>query len=132
MKLQDINFALGSNLKVVLALNAYYQILLSQYNILEKKFQIWWDEKFSLASQFLNPPDLPGSKYKGIKEIESYVRFNNKDEYIKKTDELDKIKLKMNFIKSLKDDWSGNQYSLKTLSDNLKAELVGTYAGKDE
>jgi hypothetical protein len=132
ISLQDINFALGSNLKVCLALNAYYQSLLSEMDVIEKSYQVWWDEKFVETSQRLNPDDKPAAKYRGVKEIESFIRFENKEEYIKKSSEIDKLRLKINFIKDLKEDWSKNQFSMKTLSSNIKSEMYGTYAGKDE
>jgi hypothetical protein len=119
----QINYNLAVYLKVSDILIDEYEKAQLEYNNQKEDFQIWWDEHYIKIRERLNPLDLTAQKWAGKEEIASYVRNENKDQYMEFKSELLLSERKVSKLKRICDSYKNFSYLLTTLSDNMKIQM---------
>jgi hypothetical protein len=90
------------------------------YKIADRNFKLWWNSCLLAAKNSLTGD---GKKYVAVKDYTIQAEENNKEEYIKRQEEVQDAEEMYEFIKSLKSDWDSFQFILQMLNDNMKSEL---------
>lgn len=120
---ESINTALGLYYNTSLALIGEYQRYKINFEAEKLEFQVWEDDKFEEAKRLV----IAGYEEKKIKpalkEIETFMRKSNKDEWIEKTMSLTSAESKMRFILRMMDNLKSYDSILTTISYNTRAEL---------
>lgn len=125
-----LNKALANFSNTQLTLHAEYRRKDKELRKLRRQYQAWWDEKYVEKRRELNPTTLPGSKWLSKGEIESETRVSNKKEYEEWRDKLDDLEDQVDFLKSLRDEWSKHGAVLNTLSQNARQEMISLSIGE--
>jgi len=118
-----INEALASYSEILFVLTSEYQRKKAEAYELELNFQTWWDEKFTLIRRELNNTDLPASKWVSKQEIESEVRYRNREEYKDWKAQLFGVQSKVSFYRQMLENWKRVDSILVQLSNNMRAEM---------
>jgi hypothetical protein len=118
----EVNKALANNLKIANTLNSEIQRLLGNYNRLKLQFDVWYNRLYIEQRQENNKLDLAAQKWCSAKELHALVTVNNEVEYISRMEKQNAIEMRIDFLKSLKSDWSSSMYSFGIISNNLKTE----------
>ena len=119
----QINYNLAIYLKVSDILIDEYEKAKLEYDNEKEAFQIWYDEKYILIKERLNPLDLTAQKWAGKDEIASYVRKENKEDYLKWKENLLFLERKVSKLRRICDSYKTFSYLLTTLSDNMKTQM---------
>ncbi len=118
-----LNKVLGEYQGINLMLISELQRVKKEYFEIQSEFQIWWDEKYLKAKAVLNPLDGPASKWASTKEIESYVRVNEKNEFLIWNKKLFDKEARVSFMRRLMEQWRKFDSILVTISNNMRSEM---------
>ena len=89
----------------------------------KKEFEMWFAGKYVSKRMEVNKPDLSAQKYASEKAIDYMVRSENKEEYTAFSDEINDLEENLNFCEGQKKGWEGYNYTLSTLSSNIRKEV---------
>jgi len=119
----DLNIALASYLETSMAIIAEYQRSKIEYYEISKEYEKWCDEKFiDCRNQMLKDNDAKSIKI-AVKEIEATLRYQWKDEYYKRQDEVKSAEYRVSFLRRLVEQYKKFDQVLVTLSSNLRQEM---------
>lgn len=90
---------------------------------LKRLYSVWWAEKFSEVRKELNPKDLPGTKYASKSDIDAETITRNKEEFIRKQEEIEEVESQFEFLKGVLDQWNGLQFDLANITKSTEMEL---------
>ena len=121
---QRINTAMAMYYPISMALIAEYQRQKIHYEFLSLEYQHWEDEKFQEAKEKViqSYPDNKTIK-PSIKEFDTQMRRDNKEEYSKRKMELTESESRMRFLLRLMNKMDSFDKILTTLSSNARAEM---------
>lgn len=119
----ELNRALSEHQIVwlgLVTLNAMAKIELSRA---KEAYDDWFSEKYIDKRNELNPRSMAATKWYSTKEIEMYVRVENKEDFHKYDRALTMAEHKVAHIRRLLEGWSSQQFALARLSKNVEAEF---------
>lgn len=119
----EINTALYEYSQISLMLNAEYQRLKYQERQFMRKYILWWDKIFTETRRELNPITIAASKWLSKQEIESEARVKHEKEFLEWEAQKDEIESKVNFFRSLREDWKIQSQIIINLGQNVRSEL---------
>jgi len=125
-----INRSLATYTQINSTLNAEYQRKKKELLNCKNRYQVWWDEKYVATRRRLNPDSTPKNKWLAKNEIESELRVEYKEDYLKMRDELDDLEMSQRFILRLLGQWESHHKILTTLSYNMQSELKALDLGE--
>jgi hypothetical protein len=119
----QINTALSNFMRVSEVLIDEYEKSKIKMNAEKNDFQLWQDEKYLAVRQRENLKSYPASKWLSKEEIFSYVRVENKDEYLIKKSNLDLLEAKVSKFRQLCESYSRFSNLLKAMADNSRSQM---------
>jgi len=119
----EINSALACYTDVGVALNGEYQRKKIEHNKLLRLFEEWYDEKLVETRKRLQEESTSKSIKASLKEIESELRYNNKEKYYELQEQITEAESSVSFVLRLIDQWKKHSDILINLSQNMRTEL---------
>lgn len=119
-----INRALASYYDICLMLHAEIQREKINLSIIQTDYQIWYDEKFTIAKKTVqNEYKEIGSIKPALKEYEVRLRLDFKDEWRDWQMRLAEADVKVSFYRRQRDTLNRYDSILTTISHNMRSEL---------
>ena len=128
---QDVQYILANYQSVKLGLLSEVGRRQSAYRQMKRQFNLWWNTCTSVARTELIANITKGGKYPAVKDYTLQAEENNKEEYARRQEELQNAEDKLEFMKSLRDDWGSFQYILQVLNSNMTSELRSLSVDRD-
>lgn len=123
VSIYDLKSILSERLRVTLILGSEYQRFKKSFRVLKTEFDIFWDEKYTLTRRTLNPTTLSSGKWASKSDIESEVRFQYKEEYLKFKKELDELEDRISFLKRLMSSWDSISFDVSNYIKLIEIEV---------
>lgn len=120
---QDVQYILANYQSVKLGLLSEVGRRQSAYRQMKRQFNSWWNTCISTARTELIANIVKGGKYPAVKDYTLQAEENNKLEYAQKQESLQNAEDKLEFMKSLRDDWDSFLKLLLALNSNMCSEL---------
>lgn len=117
-----LNYCISNYQEVAWGLISEYQRLKKDYEVEERKFNMWWSKIFMISSDQLNA-DRAKSKYASRAEIEANAKITNEKDYMEKAEILNDLKEQVDFVMELIKQWKAYKDLIINLSYNTRAEL---------
>lgn len=118
----DLNRVLAEFLQTNLTIIAEYQRAKVNKFSVENEYNIWYDQKFMDTRKSLFGENETNSKI-SVKEIETQLRVNNKDEYKIWQEKLAEADFKEQFLLRVVEQYKKLDQILVCLSQNLRQEM---------
>lgn len=120
-----VNLAMSKFYNISLALTSEYQRQKINYTSIEIDYQTWYDEKFQEAKRKVISEYSEGTRSikPSVKEFETTLRTDNKEEWKSWTLRLREQDSKVQFLRRLMDTLNKYDNILTTLSFNMRAEM---------
>jgi len=96
----------------------------------KKEFEMWFAEKYVAKRMEVNRPDLSAQKWANAKEFDYMIRAENKEKYSTFMEEIEELEQNLSFVEGLKKGWDTYNYTLSTLSNNVRKEVDSILARK--
>lgn len=120
---EQINTALASFMQISEVLIDEYEKSKIKLNVEKNDFQLWLDEKYIEVRQRENLKSDPASKWLSKEEIQTYVRVENKSEYMSKKSNIDLLEAKVSKFRQLCESYSRFSNLLKAMADNSRSQM---------
>jgi hypothetical protein len=121
----EVNQALCSYQDTNLALIALYNVAKIDHNKAKEIFDDWYARVYIETRQKVNPLSLSAQKWYSQKEVDMIVRFENKEEYHRLSQNAMYEDQRVAFLRRILENWSQYAYILTQLSKNLVSEITG-------
>jgi hypothetical protein len=89
----------------------------------KNKFDVWKDEQYIKIKHRENTKELSGQKWASATELNSMVKAENKQEYLRLANEYEECDHKYAFMNHVIKIWDAYSYTLNTLSQNIRSEV---------
>jgi len=118
----DINKCLANYMEVLYILTSEYQRVKTELLDIQNEFDKWYDNKFVEIRLRMESENDKNTKH-SLKEIETQLRYDNKDEYYIYQEKIKVADMKVQYYLRILDGWKKFDSILTTLSNNLRMEL---------